>query len=99
MRISTINMDILNEIMDKNEHFGRKCFFKVLCMCAPWKKCGQKMKIFEIFFDIIDNYACLYLLTKFRQNWSKIGHVNVRSSKVHQWIFSKRTILNYPMHE
>ena len=85
--------------MDKNELFGEKIFFMGLGMRAPWKKFGQKMKNFEIFFDIIDNYACLYLLTKFRQNWSKIGHVNVRSSKVHQWIFSKRTILNYPMHE
>ena len=85
--------------MDKNELFGEKIFFMGLAMCAPWKKFGQKMKNFEIFFDIIDNYACLYLLTKFRQNRSKIGHVNVRSSEVHQWIFSKRTILNYPMHE
>ena len=28
-------------------------------MCDPWEKFGQKMKNFEIFFDIIDIYACL----------------------------------------
>ena len=54
MRILTINMDILNEIMDKNEHFGGKFFFRVFCMCAPWKKFGQKIKNFKKFFDIID---------------------------------------------
>ena len=68
-------------------------------MRAPWKKSGQKMKNFEIFFDTINYYACLYLLPKFHQNRSKIGHIKVHSSRVHQWIFSKRTILNYPMHE
>ena len=84
--------------MDKNDLFGEKIYFMGLGMCAPWKKFGQKMKNFEIFFDTIDYYACLYMLTKFRQNRSKIGHEIVRSSKVHQWIFSKRPILNYPMH-
>ena len=84
--------------MDKNELFGIKTFFMGLGMRAPWKKFGRKMKNFEIFFDTIDYYACLYLLIKFRQNRLKIGHVKVRFSKVHKWIFLKRTILNYPMH-
>ena len=52
----------------------------------------------KLFFDIMNYQACLYSLTKFRQNLSKIGHLKVFSSKVHRWIFSKRTILNYPMH-
>ena len=69
-----------------------------LGMRAQWKKCGQKMKNVELFFDIMNYQACLYSLTKFRQNLSKIGHLKVFSSKVHRWIFSKRTILNYPMH-
>ena len=43
MDISTINMDILNEIMDKNENFDGKIFFRLLGMCAPWKKFGQKL--------------------------------------------------------
>ena len=64
MRILTINMDILNEIMEKNEHFGGKFFFRVLGMCAPWKKFGQKIKNFEIFFDIIDNHACVHMHIK-----------------------------------
>ena len=30
-------------------------------MGAPWKKFGQKMKNFEIFFDIIDNHTCVHM--------------------------------------
>ena len=84
--------------MDKNKVFGEKKIFKGFGMRTPWKKFGQKMKNFEIFFDIINHYACLYMLIKFRQNRSKIGREIVRSSKVHQWIFSKRPILNHPIH-
>ena len=62
--------------MENNELYSEKIIFMGLGLCAPWKKFGQKMKNFEIFFDFIDHHACLYLLTKFRQNRSKIGHVN-----------------------
>ena len=50
--------------MDKNKLFGEKNFFGVLGVCAPWKKIGQKMKFFEIFFDIIDNHACVHMHIK-----------------------------------
>ena len=43
--------------MDKNKLFDEKNFFEELAG-APWKKFGQKMKNFEIFFDIIDNHTC-----------------------------------------
>ena len=83
-RISTIKMDILNEFMDKNEHFGGKFFFRVLGMCAPWKKFGQKMKNFEIFFDVhmdtsvIDNnikknFEFFYFLAKFLYSNANAG--------------------------
>ena len=39
--------------MDKNKFFDEKIFFEELAMGAPWKKFGQKMKNFEISFDII----------------------------------------------
>ena len=38
--------------MDKNKLFDEKNFFEELAMGAPWKKFGQKMKNFEIFFDV-----------------------------------------------
>ena len=38
--------------MDKNKLFGEKNSFKGLRVCAPWRKFGQKMKKFEIFFDV-----------------------------------------------
>ena len=41
--------------MAKNKLFGEKKIFLGLGMCAPWKKFGQKIKNFEIFFDDIDN--------------------------------------------
>ena len=47
--------------MDKNEHFGEKKYFRGLGVCAPWKKFGQKIKNFEIFFDIIDNNTCVHM--------------------------------------
>ena len=50
--------------MDKNELFGEKIFFMGLGMRAPWKKFGQKMKNFEIFFDIIDNNTCVHMHIK-----------------------------------
>ena len=50
--------------MDKNKLFGEKKFFEGLGVCAPWKKFGQKMKNFEIFFDIIDNHACVHMHIK-----------------------------------
>ena len=50
--------------MDKNELFGEKIFFMGLGMRAPWKKFGQKMKNFEIFFDIIDNHTCVHIHIK-----------------------------------
>ena len=68
--------------MDKNKLFGEKNFFKGLGVCAPWKKFGQKMKKFEIFFDIIDSYAFLYMHVKFRQNRSKFGSEITRFSKM-----------------
>ena len=46
--------------MDKNKLFDEKNFFEELAMGAPWKKFGQKMKNFEIFFDIIDNHTCVH---------------------------------------
>ena len=50
--------------MDKNEHFGEKKFSKGLRVQAPWKKFGQKIKNFEIFFDIIDNNTCVHMHVK-----------------------------------
>ena len=50
--------------MDKNKLFGEKKFFKGFGVCAPWKKFGQKIKNFEIFFDIIDNHTCVHMLIK-----------------------------------
>ena len=50
--------------MDKNKLFGEKNFFKRLGVCAPWKKFGQKIKNFEIFFDIIDNHTCVHMHVK-----------------------------------
>ena len=57
-------MDIYNENMDKNKLFDEKKFFKELGMCAPWKKLGQKMKNFKIFFDIIDNHIFVHMHIK-----------------------------------
>ena len=68
--------------MDKNKLFDEKNFFEEMAMGAPWKKFGQKMKKFEIFFDIIVFYACLYMYIKFCQNWSKFGSVITRFSKM-----------------
>ena len=62
--ILTINMDLLNENMDKNKLFGEKKIFKSLGVCAPWKKFGQKIKNFEIFFDDIDNHTCVHMHVK-----------------------------------
>ena len=50
--------------MDENKLFGKNFFFRWLGVCAPWKKCGQKMKNFEIFCDIIDNHACVHMRIK-----------------------------------
>ena len=50
--------------MDKNKLFCEKNFFKRLGVCAPWKKFGQKIKNFEIFFDIIDNHTCVHMHVK-----------------------------------
>ena len=63
--------------MDKNKLFCEKKIFKWLgvcapckkfvkglVVCAPWKKFGQKIKNFEIFFDIIDNHTCVYMRIK-----------------------------------
>ena len=47
--------------MDKNKLFGEKYFFLRLGMCAPWKKFSQKIKNFEIFFEIIDNHTCVHM--------------------------------------
>ena len=57
-------------------------FFSKLGMRNPWKKFGQKIKNFEIFFDIIDFHACLYMHVKFHQNRSKFGSVITRFSKM-----------------
>ena len=67
--------------MDKNKVFGEKNFFKGFGMWAPWKKFGQKMKNLEIFFDIFDFHACLYMHIKFRQNRTKFGSVRASFSK------------------
>ena len=67
--------------MDKNKVFGEKNFLKGLAMCTPWKKFGQKMKNLEIFFDIFDFHACLYMHIKFRQNRTKFGSVRASFSK------------------
>ena len=95
MGISTINMDILNEIMDKNENFGGKIFFRLLGMCAPWKKFGQKLWNFKKFFDIIDYYACLYMHVKFHQNRSKFGCIIARFSKMPRHGISIFAIFNH----
>ena len=76
-----INVYIENEIMDKNKVFGEKKNFKDFGMHAPWKKFGQKMKNLEIFFDIFDFHACLYMHIKFRQNRTKFGSVRASFSK------------------
>ena len=67
--------------MDKNKVFGEKNFLKGLAMCTPWKKFGQKMKNLEIFFDIINFHACLYMHIKFHQNRTKFGSVRASFSK------------------
>ena len=61
--------------MNKNKLFDEKNFFKDLGVCAPWKKFGQKIKNFEIFFDIIDNHTCVHTLIK--KNF-KIFHFSVK---------------------
>ena len=50
--------------MDKNKLFAEKYFFLRLGMCALWKKFGQKIKNFVIFFDIIDNNTCVHMHVK-----------------------------------
>ena len=50
--------------MDKNKLFSEKKSVVGLAGCAPWKKFGQKMKNFEIFFDIIDNHSCVHMHIK-----------------------------------
>ena len=50
--------------MNKNKLFDEKKKFKGLGVCAPWKKFGQKMKNFEIFFDIIDNHTFVHIHIK-----------------------------------
>ena len=47
--------------MDKNKLFCEKYFFLRLGVCASWKKFGQKIKNFEIFFEIIDNHTCVHM--------------------------------------
>ena len=47
--------------MDKNKLFCEKYFFLRLGVCASWKKFGQKIRNFEIFFDIIDNHTCVHM--------------------------------------
>ena len=44
--------------------FCEKQIFIGLGMCASWKKFGQKIKNFEIFFDVIDNHTCVYIQNK-----------------------------------
>ena len=44
-------------------------------VCAPWKKFGQKMKNFEIFFDIIDNHICAHMHIK---KFFKIFHFSAK---------------------
>ena len=61
--------------MDKNKLFGEKKKFWGLGVCAPSKKIGQKIKNFEIFFDIIDNHTCVHMLIK--KNF-KIFHFPVK---------------------
>ena len=61
--------------MDKNKLFDEKNFFEELAMGAPWKKFGQKMKNFEIFFDIIDNHICAHMHIK---NFFKIFHFSAK---------------------
>ena len=50
--------------MDKNKLFDEKKIFMGYGVCALWKKFGQKMKNFEIFFDIIDNHICVHIHIK-----------------------------------
>ena len=50
--------------MDKNKLFVEKKFFMELAMGVPWKKFGQKMKNFEIFFDITDNLTFVHIHIK-----------------------------------
>ena len=50
--------------MDKNKLFDEKNFSKGLSVCAPWKNFGQKIKDFEIFFDIIDNHTRVHVHVK-----------------------------------
>ena len=61
--------------MDKNKLFDEKKFFEELAMGAPWKKFGQKMKNFEIFFDIIDNHTCVHIHIK---KFFKIFHFSAK---------------------
>ena len=61
--------------MDKNKLSGEKNFFKGMGVCAPWKKFSQKIRNFEIFFDIIDNHTCVHMLIK--KNF-KIFHFPVK---------------------
>ena len=74
-------MDIWYENMDQNKLFGKENFFKDLGMWAPRKKFGWKIKNFEIFFKVIEHYACLYMHIKFRQNRTKFGSVRASFSK------------------
>ena len=53
--------------MDKNKLFGEKKFFKGLVVCAPWKKFGQKMKNFEIFFDVYMDKSVI--VNNFKKNF------------------------------
>ena len=50
--------------MVKSKLFGEKNIFMGLGVCAPWKKFGQKIKNFEIFFDDIDNHTLVHMLIK-----------------------------------
>ena len=50
--------------MDKKKLFDEKNIFEELAMGALWKKFGQKMKNFEIFFDIIDNHTFVHIHIK-----------------------------------
>ena len=62
----TKNLNILNKSMDTNKLFGEKNFFKGSGMPAPWKKIGQKMKNFKIFFRFLNQCTSDYYHAKFR---------------------------------
>ena len=65
--------------MDKNKLFGEKIKFGGLGVCVPLKKFGQKMKNFEIFFDVIDNHTC--------------GHIHIK--KIFKIFNFSAKVLNY----